>query len=53
MRFQEKVIPSHLQHGRYMSENFDFKDHSIDEGPYQKCAKKKSQLFRTSTYVLI
>ena len=33
MRFQEKAIPLHLHHGRYMSENSDFKDDFIKEQP--------------------
>ena len=47
MRFQEKVIPLHLHHGRYMNENSDFKDHFIKEKPYKKRASKKRQ-FRST-----
>ena len=52
MRFQEKVIPLHLHHGRYMNENSDFKDHFIKEKPYKHALSRKGNSVAPPSWAL-
>ena len=53
MRFQEKAIPLHSHHGRYMNENSDFKDHFIKEKPYKHALPRKGNYVAPPSWVLL